>query len=424
MPRRGDRALALEWLEKLIVKQRKDAIEREVFDDHDSIQDDYDVHTSLILKRMKRTRYLFRKRRYRKRRTRFDLEDCLSEDSDNFNDEEFLYCFRLSRESFFLLLEEMKTRLAFRDCIKYKKQRPVEYQLLVFLYRVGKEGTSGGSIAVGSFFGIGKGSVNNYVRRCVRALHEIKDEVIYWPDQDEKDDMKSRVCSYGFRHCVGIIDGTLVVLDFKPEKYHECYYSRKSCYAINVMVVCDDRKRITYYNAGWPGSTHDNRVWRNSRLFQKREEYFSYLEYILGDSAYSSSSVMVQAFKKHAATVFLPEDQEKFNTLLAQVRIASEHCIGILKGRFQCLKRINIKLKNGRKEVKEVVDIVGACMVIHNLLINYEDDEIPKEWYWELEDEIDWTLYDEEEQEIEDVAAVDANRRDKVFNSIVNNFFI
>ncbi len=133
MPRRGDRRLALEWLEKLIVKQRKDAIEREVFDDHDSIQDDYDIHTSSILKRMKRTRYLFRKRRYRKRRTRFDLEDCLSEDSDNFNDEEFLYCFRLTRESFFLLLEEMKTRLAFRDCIKYKKQQPVEYQLLIFL---------------------------------------------------------------------------------------------------------------------------------------------------------------------------------------------------------------------------------------------------------------------------------------------------
>jgi hypothetical protein len=424
MPRRADRSLAIEWLEKYVVKLRKNAIEREVFDEQDSIQDDEDVHTSLILKRMKRTRYLFRKPTYRKRRNRFDLEDCLSEDSDNFNDEEFLFSFRITRESFFLLLEEMKTKRAFMYSGKYKKPRPIAYQLLVFLYRVGREGTAGGSLAVASFFGIGKGSVNNYVRRCTQALHEIKDEVIYWPDQEEKNDMKSRLCSHGFRHCVGIIDGTLVVLDFKPEKYHECYYSRKSCYAINVMVVCDDRKRITYYNAGWPGSTHDNRVWRNSRLFRKREEYFSYLEYILGDSAYSSSSVMVQAFKKHAATAYLPRDQENFNTLLAQVRIASEHCIGILKGRFQCLKRNNIKLKNGRKEVKEVVDLIGACMVIHNLLINYEEDELPKEWYWELEDEIDWTLYDEEEQEIEDIAAEDANRRSGVFHSIVNNFFI
>jgi hypothetical protein len=235
------------------------------------------------------------------------------------------------------------------------------------LYRVGKEGTGGGALAVASFFGIGKGSVKNYVRRCTSALHKIKDEVIYWPDQEEKNDMKSRVYSYGFCHCVGIINGTLVVLDFKPEKYHKCYYYHKSCYAINIMVVCNDRKRIAYYNAGWPGSIHNNCVWLNSKLSRNREEYFSYLEYLLGDSAYSSSSIIMQAFKKHTVTAYLPRDQENVGTLLAQVRIASEHCIGILKGRFQCLECNNIKLKNGRKEVKEVVGLIGTCMACTKL---------------------------------------------------------
>jgi hypothetical protein len=217
----------------------------------------------LLLKRMKRSHYIFRKKRYRKRRRKFDLLDCLSEDSDNYNNEEFLYNFRLSRESFLLLLEEMETKRAFIDTLKYEKQRPIAYQLLVFLYRIGREGSAGGSLAVSSYFGIGKGSVNTYVRRCVEALHEIKDEVIYWPDQEERNDMRSRLSAYGFRCCVGIIDGTLIVLEFKPEKFHECYYSCKSCYAINVMVVCDNQKRITYYNAGWPGSTHDNHVFRS-----------------------------------------------------------------------------------------------------------------------------------------------------------------
>ena len=68
-------------------------------------------------------------------------------------------------------------------------------------------------------------------------------------------------------------------------------------YALNVMIVCDDRKRIIFYNAGWPGSTHDNRVFRNSKLFYKRGQYFSHHECLLGDSAYSASPVMVQAFK-------------------------------------------------------------------------------------------------------------------------------
>ena len=98
-------------------------------------------------------------------------------------------------------------------------------------------------------------------------------------------------------------------------------------------------------------STHDNGwVLRNSQLFYNRGEYFDHHKYLLGDSAYSASPIMAQA--------------------LAQVQIASEHCIGILKGQFKCLRRNNIKLKDSPKEVKEVVDLIGACVVLYNLLIN------------------------------------------------------
>jgi hypothetical protein len=424
MPRKADRRRALDWIEKKNKELTKEAIEREIFSEDDSIQDDEDLHMQLIQKRMERSRYIFREKKYRKRKKKFNLEDCLCIYSETYNDEEFLYNFRLTRESFFLLLEEMESKEAFRDCEK-KGQRPVAYQLLVFLWRIGKEGSGGGTLSVSSYFGIGKGSVKNYIKRCISALHEIKEDVVYWPEEDEKEKMKMRLGASGFRHCVGIIDGTLIVLDTRPEKFHECYYSRKSCYALNLMVVCDDRKRITYYYAGWPGSTHDNRVFRNSKLFLKREDFFAHSEYLLGDSAYSPSSIMVQAFKKYAACAHLPHDKSFFNTMLAQVRISSEHCIGILKGRFQCLKRNNIKLKkDGKKEVKEIVDLIGACAVLHNLLINYQEDDIPHEWYCEMNDNIDWTMYDEDEEYVDPVHTEESDRRDNVFKSIVSNYLI
>ena len=80
---------------------------------------------------------------------------------------------------------------------------------MVFIFHVGKEGPSGGSLEVAAFFGIGKGSVNNYIRRTVKALLEIKKETVYWwPDIQERESMRKRLGVKGFWHCVGIIDGT------------------------------------------------------------------------------------------------------------------------------------------------------------------------------------------------------------------------
>ena len=425
MPRKSLRRRALETMQAKVRKLWMMYHLRESLDEEDSLEDDRLLHQSDLLNKMMNSRYLFRASSNRKKRIKFNLEDALSYESVNYNDEEFLNAFRMSRDSLFLLLETMQECEAFKSNSKSSHQRPISYQLLVFLFRIGKEGNGAGALEISGYFGIGKGSVKNYVKICVAALLEIKDEVVYWPDATERKAMRNRLSAYGFRHCVGIIDGTLIILDFRPESYHECYYSRKSFYALNVLIVCDDRKRVIYYNAGWPGSTHDNRVLRNCHLFSNRGEYFSQNEYLLGDSAYSSSPIMVQAFKKQAGMGHLQQNNEFFNTCLAQVRISSEHCIGILKGRFKCMKRVNIKLKNEKKQVEELVDLISACLVLHNLLIDYDEDDIPSSLYDTVDEDIDWGMYDEEEEDIPEVTFQDTtDRRQYVFNSLVNNFLI
>jgi len=49
---------------------------------------------------------------------------------------------------------------------------------------------------------------------------------------------------------------------------------------------------------GWPSSIHDNWVWADSNVYLSKEKYFGNKEFLLGDLAFSSSSVMVPAFKK------------------------------------------------------------------------------------------------------------------------------
>ena len=120
-------------------------------------------------------------------------------------------------------------------------------------------------------------------------------------------------------------------LCWKPSKFGEDYFCRKCMYAIHSLITCDDKGRICNTVFGWPGSVHDNRVWKNSMLRNKGlckrdEQFFSEIEYLIGDSTFEGSRVMIPAFKKSSGG-FLNRRQELFNTVLAKICTRSEHCI-------------------------------------------------------------------------------------------------
>ena len=85
---------------------------------------------------------------------------------------------------------------------------------------------------------------------------------------------------------------------FAPTLNTEDYFTRKGNYAIKDLFICDNPAKIIWIEMGWPGSVHNNQVWSNSDIYLSKEKYFSNKEYLLGDSAFSASSVMVRAFKR------------------------------------------------------------------------------------------------------------------------------
>ena len=113
MPRKSLRRRVLDSMQATIKKLRLDYFLREAFDDDDSLKDERMIRKTKELVKAMDSRYLFRENKYRKNKKKFDLEDALKEDSDNYNDEEFLFHFRITRESFSLFLEEMKDKKAF-----------------------------------------------------------------------------------------------------------------------------------------------------------------------------------------------------------------------------------------------------------------------------------------------------------------------
>lgn len=229
--------------------------------------------------------------------------------------------------------------------------------------------------------GLGAGTVGNYLRRATVVVLQLKETTIMWPDEIERREIARRMHStYSFVNCVGMADGTLFPLEFKPTHKGEDYYSRKGVNAVNALIVCDDLARIRHLIVGWPGSTHDSRVWTNSKLSQEPSNYFRHSEYLLGDSAFQASSVMIPAFKKPAKAE-LDSKIFYFNRKLAKARIKTEHSIGLLKTRFQYLKRIRVLLGRKRRTMRRLIRYVTCACILHNLLIA---EPVPTEWEEEL----------------------------------------
>ena len=122
----------------------------------------------------------------------------------------------------------------------------------------------------------------------------------------------------------------------------------------------------------------------NSDIYLDTDKYFDQKEYLLGDSAFSASAVMIPAFKKgHNRN--LSEEQRYFNNKLAKIRIRSEHCIGLLKARFQRLRGFRRVIKE-KKDLDAILRHAMCACILHNLLI---DHPVPPDWLDEMLEELD-----------------------------------
>jgi len=182
-----------------------------------------------------------------------------------------------------------------------------------------------------------------------------------------------------FPNCVRIADETLFPLAFEPETADAPDHSgRKYGFSITTMIICDYNKKIRYYLAGYPGSCHDNRVYNNTGFVKKPQDYFLQMECNMGDSAFANSPYMVSSFRKAKGELLEP-DNESLNTKLAKLRIHSEHCIDILKGRFPWLRSIWIKVTDDPKSMRRILRLLDATIILHNMLIVFCEEETKNE---------------------------------------------
>jgi hypothetical protein len=129
---------------------------------------------------------------------------------------------------------------------------------------------------------------------------------------------------------------------------------------------------IVDYAVGFTGSIHDSRAWGGTRIHQEPGYFLRPLEWVWADSAYTPTTWCVPPFKKPARGE-LTRLQRHFNYHLSRLRVRSEHTFGLLKGRFQSLKEIRIRINTEGDHTWATIWIV-ACLILHNLIILIEGD--------------------------------------------------
>ncbi|POW23122.1 hypothetical protein PSHT_00533 [Puccinia striiformis] len=234
---------------------------------------------------------------------------------DVLQDKRFKIHFRMTRESFFNLCERLASNPIFHNNSTCP-QHPVVEQMMVTLNRLGCHGNGVSVGMLATKYRIAEGTVELYTDRCLMAILALKSELLVWPDREARREVSEGFAEVGFDGCVGLIDGTLVVLSTCPGRDGPDYYNRKGSYGITTLLVCDQQKNITYAYTGWPGCSHDQRLTNNSGLSRRSQEFFGAGEYLLADSAFTPTTTVVPAFKR-ARNRGLTGEENTFNRHLS-----------------------------------------------------------------------------------------------------------
>ena len=386
MPRLSERALVKRDLENMAVDLEDYSEIAEEIGLGPEFQYLSEIVAAARLK-LESTRYLV-DRAYRRKGRRLFAAILSGQDTEYpVTDEEFLFHYRMTRQDFSNLLELLEEHPVFQS---KPRQAPPAHQILVLLKYLGTQGNQASNKSLGKHFGIGSGTAQLFRERALCALLSLKSQAVFWPGEEERKIISNRIMrKYLFPYCVGFADGTLLPLAFRPTIHGENYLDRKRQYSLTMLIVCDEEGRILYFHLGWPGSVHDNRVWRNCRLYRERDLCFGQHEYLLGDSAYNPSLVMIPAFKSPAGG-FLDHNKSVFNDLLKKPRVKTEHTIGLLKGRFPFLRDIRIRIRR-KSDVDNIFKYVVGAVILHNLLTRndgqYEEDWIDNNEFASIDDD-------------------------------------
>ncbi|XP_050064114.1 putative nuclease HARBI1 [Aphis gossypii] len=283
-----------------------------------------------------------------------------------YDDLDFKCHFRLTRNSVEVLMCKMKpyyirhTNVG-RPVVDFKKAT-----LMTIWYLSNTETFR----QIGDRFGLNRGHACRTIHKYLQSLSILLDDFIIWPKGISETITVQEFKNLRLNHMpntIGCIDGCHIRIHSPKYKRSE-YTNRKMFQSIVLLAVCNANLEFTYIFSGWPGSSHDARVFKNSSLgdtlLNNPQEIVTKDVHLLGDLAFPLLESLIVPYK---AVHILSEKEKLFNKRLSSTRVVIEQAFGLLLGRFRRLKSLEAKSIRLMS-----LAVTGAC-ILHNLVLKNND---------------------------------------------------
>ena len=215
-------------------------------------------------------------------------------------------------------------------------------------------------------FGVSAFAACTAVHKVLKAIAKQRAQFLSFPKK-QADTKRKFYDVVHFPGVIGAIDCTHIRIIFPNKENAMAFVNRKQFYSINVQAVCDSDAFITNIVARWPGSTHDSRIFENSKIADKLWD--GAIDGILvGDSGYAGRAYLMTPIlkPKNAGEV-------RYNTAHRRTRCVIERCFGLLKRRFPCL------LLGLRTALANTLVIILATAVLHYFALMHREQDFDKD---------------------------------------------
>ncbi|CAH1438533.1 unnamed protein product [Lactuca virosa] len=241
---------------------------------------------------------------------------------------------------------------------------------------------SGDSLAiVGTSLNLNQTTVAQITKLFVDTLEFRGICHIRWPESEsEMEAVKSKLEKIaGLPNCCGAIDTSHVMMCVSTaDRSTQLWCDREKNQTVTFQVIADADLRFRDLVGGWPGCMTDERIHKKSTFFKfcksgerlngKRRvvsEGNEIEEYIVGNSGFRLLPWLMTPYRGNK----LCDSEVRFNQMVMKTQMVAQKALGKLKQNWKIIQGVMWRPDKDRLPV-----IILACCILHNILIDMEDE--------------------------------------------------